>query len=162
MGVIAVTTDDILRAGKDPAYTVQHPNNPDAYMVMMNVNHQLHCLNSIRKNLHPEYYYPEGTNSTLHNDHLYHCIHLIMQAMTCNSDLDIITFNWMEEINTPVPDFSVNKVCRNFRRLKSEQDAEWERLENLMVWPKKAGQVEIPIWDEYLVRLGLKNSNNRH
>ncbi|RFU34064.1 hypothetical protein B7463_g2296, partial [Scytalidium lignicola] len=133
MGVTAVTKSDIVRAGKDPAYVVKHPKDPDAYMVMINVNHQLHCLNSIRKAMHPDYYYPDGVDSPLYHDHLYHCVHLILQVLTCNSDLDLVTFNWVEQIDTPQPDFSVNKVCRNFERLKSAQDAEWMRLEDLML-----------------------------
>ena len=134
-----VSTADIVTLGKDPSLTVRSPHDPDAHVVMVTVNHQLHCLNSLRKNLFPAYYFPNGSSAPLHTDHLLHCLELLRHTLTCNANLDLITYNWMEIQSDPVPDFNVNMVCRDWEGLTAWQDqmaidmAEWP-------WQRQGGE----------------------
>lgn len=38
--------------------TIEFPEGSGSYIVLLDIFHSLHCLNSLRKSLHPEYYPP--------------------------------------------------------------------------------------------------------
>lgn len=120
---ITVPVTAIMSARKDPSLSLQAPASwgldRDAYIVQIDVFHQIHCLNELRKEIHYDYYYKEPP-SALHREHKGHCIHILLQNLMCHSDLDIITHNWVhndripEPKERPFPDFNVVKQCRDF------------------------------------------------
>ncbi len=73
-------------------YPPQPPGlGPTAHLAQLDNQHTLHCLNAIRRYAHREHYYPSFTspNTTttlplLHAAHLSHCLHILLQALTCN------------------------------------------------------------------------------
>lgn len=125
--LITVSEQDILLSGKDPSKTLQAPLSwgygEGAYIVQVDVFHQIHCLNELRKEMHHDYYYDGKPASELHHHHKAHCVHMLLQALMCSADVGIITHNWVhneriEEPKTrPMSDFNVVKKCADFNGL---------------------------------------------
>ncbi|KAJ3759343.1 hypothetical protein EV360DRAFT_42064, partial [Lentinula raphanica] len=70
--------------------TVPIPGDEKNYIVTLEVFHQLHCLNLLRKSLYPDYY-----PTTLVN-HLDHCVDILRQALTCTVDINPLPWYWYE------------------------------------------------------------------
>ncbi|KAK0620810.1 hypothetical protein B0T14DRAFT_431761 [Immersiella caudata] len=123
MQIVTVSAEDVRRSGKDPSICVKAPESwglgNDAYIAQVEVFHQIHCLNELRKEMHPDYY-QSSPPTELHLAHRAHCIHMLLQALMCSADVGIITHNWVhdERYSEPktraFPDFGANKMCRNF------------------------------------------------
>ncbi|KZF23302.1 hypothetical protein L228DRAFT_267311 [Xylona heveae TC161] len=89
----------------------------DGYWVTgLDVIHQMHCLNKVRKALYPEYYQPEQSART-ENLHVEHCFDYIRQAVMCNADISPVTHIWYPSAQTFGPDFRTTHTCRNFDAL---------------------------------------------
>jgi hypothetical protein len=98
---ISITRDDIIKIGKDPAIAVKFPESfglgPDAYVGRLDVLHQIHCLDALRREANFDYYYgfayPDGLASTtqLHKLHLSHCTYLLLENIMCNANLEVYT-----------------------------------------------------------------------
>ncbi|KIN08640.1 hypothetical protein OIDMADRAFT_107231 [Oidiodendron maius Zn] len=91
-----------------------------AYMAQVDVFHQLHCLNQLRKLIYPEYY--NYAPSNLHHPdiwfvHLNHCVNIIAQNLMCSENTDFITLQWVEAQFYPYPDFNVYHQCRDIDSL---------------------------------------------
>ena len=119
---ILVTSADVRRLGKDPGKTVRAPESwgygPDAHWAEINVFHEVHCLNSIRQALYPEYYRGKDNDTNpLAWGHITHCLHNLVQSLMCSASADIVTYNWVEGKAKPVPDFNINRQCRDFESL---------------------------------------------
>jgi len=96
-------------------------------IVGIDVFHQLHCLNKIRKALSPDHYGNEVTESKeVHAAHINHCLNSVRQSLQCGADISTVPFNVqpLKFSSHPilVPTFSVIHTCRNFRKLQ-----EWTR-----------------------------------
>jgi hypothetical protein len=125
--LITVSAADITKSGKDPALSVQAPTawgfGSDQYYAQVEVFHQIHCLNELRKEIHYDYYYGHEAKDELHTSHKDHCIHMLLQTLMCNADVGIVTNNWVhnerlpDPKTRPFPDFNVVKQCRNFDAL---------------------------------------------
>ncbi|CAA7259148.1 unnamed protein product [Cyclocybe aegerita] len=65
-------------------YTYRLPGDEDHYVIELDVFHQPHCLNMLRKAINADYY-PE----TNHFDakHWSHCIESIRQSLICSADV---------------------------------------------------------------------------
>ncbi|CCE30871.1 uncharacterized protein CPUR_04721 [Claviceps purpurea 20.1] len=81
----AISSQDVLRLGKDPKKTAKWPSEwgfgSDAYIAELDIVHTVHCLNA---------------------------------NLMCNANGDIVTNVWVEGQLHPFPDFNVNKKCRNY------------------------------------------------
>lgn len=126
---ISMSRDDVIKLGKDPLTTAKYPPDfglgPDAFIGEVDVFHQIHCLNSLRKEIFFEHYfagqYPDDKPSTLHKTHTSHCIYILLQNLMCSASVDLITHRWLDVQQHPFPDFNINKKCRNF-----EDVLEWQ------------------------------------
>jgi hypothetical protein len=135
--------EQVLALGKDPDKAVKYPDSEfglgdDAYMAGLDVFHQLHCFDAIRKEAFKDYYFdgeryheegygPEsGLPKRQHTEiwwlHLRHCTDIIVQALTCGADTSMTTMTWLETQQRPWPDFSVNKKCKSFEAVKKWRD----------------------------------------
>lgn len=149
----------MVQSGKSPELSVKAPLNwglgDNKYIAQVDVFHQIHCLNELRKEMHYEYYYGAKWNKTSrpaeHAAHKKHCLHILLQNIMCHSDANIITHNWVHYENIdhpgrpyaePLADFNVIKSCRNFGALQEwafatavgNLTAKWRALE----MPKEA------------------------
>ena len=87
----------------------------------LEVFHQLHCLNFLRQSTHMEYYRsrvisfqdePETVRT-----HIDHCIEMLRQSIMCQSDLGVLTYNWVEVQENPWPNFNTQHQCRDFEKV---------------------------------------------
>ncbi|TQN72018.1 hypothetical protein CSHISOI_03530 [Colletotrichum shisoi] len=115
-----VSGDALRKMGKDPKISVSIPEEwgvgPDRYLVEIDMQHQLHCLNAVRKYAYWDYYYGNSYKNVSmapkrHQAHLEHCIDILLQALTCNPSLDLISHNWMKTQQNPYPDFNIKRQC---------------------------------------------------
>lgn len=42
---------------------------------------------------------------------------MLRQVIMCNTDLHILTYDWVDHVDYPWPDFSINRQCRNYDNL---------------------------------------------
>ncbi|KAI1141261.1 hypothetical protein F5Y05DRAFT_255841 [Hypoxylon sp. FL0543] len=144
---IALTKDQILAMGKDPA-TVAKFNDEywglgeDAYVGALDFFHQVHCLNVLRHESF-RYYKREGETVPKWNDihwiHIQHCVGMMMEYLLCNADAGILTYNWVEHEKYPFPDMSVRKQCRDWRQLVEYRDAHGVNESLYLNWKKPEG-----------------------
>lgn len=133
----AVLTDaDTLRAaGHDPQKLVSFPQDSKwtdgrhLYPVQIDVFHQIHCLDVLRKQMHAYHYFenqtrPENSDYTSkYWNHLNHCLSMLLQNVVCRADDSLIPHRWVENSARPYADFSIKKQCRNFEGM-SQWNAE--------------------------------------
>ena len=126
----AVSRADVLKLGKDPAVAVKYPPSfglgDDAYVAEVDVFHQIHCLDALRREIHFEHYhasqFPDGKPSALHRMHTSHCIYILLQNLMCSASVDVIVHEWRDVQRHPFPDFNINKKCRNFDAVLAWQE----------------------------------------
>ncbi|KAL2066330.1 hypothetical protein VTL71DRAFT_2401 [Oculimacula yallundae] len=91
----------------------------EGYRIGIEVFHQLHCLNLIRKSTHPEVYGGKDDFKEENKDkirtHLDHCLEMMRMNIMCQVDIGVITFHEKPDMpGDPWPDFSTKHVCRDF------------------------------------------------
>lgn len=124
IGTHIISSDDVLRLGKDPAKAVRVPDTwgygPDAHIATLDGIHLVHCLNSIRKSLHInfEYYHKEPLRPE-YSPHLTHCVEAVLQHLMCKPSMELLTQNWIERQYAPFPDFAINKKCWDYEAILS-------------------------------------------
>ncbi|KAF8847408.1 hypothetical protein BDZ45DRAFT_607493, partial [Acephala macrosclerotiorum] len=80
--------------------------------------HLLHCLNTLRKYSHPSYYpHLNGTPTLWHSTHRSHCTYLLLQALTCQPCLNVITHNWIQGQEYLFPDFDIERKCVDYDKV---------------------------------------------
>ncbi|KAL8743794.1 MAG: hypothetical protein Q9190_003889 [Brigantiaea leucoxantha] len=88
------------------------------YMASLEVFHQLHCVNLVRQYTHRDYYQDKAISFEDPPDvlrtHVDHCLEILRQVVMCNSDLEVLTYNWVSIRTAPWPNFNVEHKCRNF------------------------------------------------
>ncbi|MCJ1442095.1 MAG: hypothetical protein MMC23_002587 [Stictis urceolatum] len=103
---------------------VTDPNTGiEGYRIGLEVFHQLHCLNLLRKVSYQEYYRPMGGDFAdppeKFRGHVDHCIEMLRMNLMCESDIGVITFHEVPGMDDgPWPDFSTWHTCRNFEAVR--------------------------------------------
>ncbi|KAL3417154.1 hypothetical protein PVAG01_11154 [Phlyctema vagabunda] len=128
---IPLTREDVMKVGKDPKQAAKWPESfgfgPDAYIGRVDVFHQIHCLDTLRREAYFDHYYgkkwPHGTpTSDLHQTHVSHCIYLLLQNLMCTGNVDIYTHFWADAQYNAFPDFNLNHKCRDFEAILKWQE----------------------------------------
>ena len=112
----------MIAAGKNLSVSVKVPSEEglgdDAYPVLVDVKHKIHCLNRIRKDLYFDYYwrdtYPDGHTTDLHKEHTNHCVKILLQSLVCEANTDFISYAWYDGYDHPHPDFNIERKCGDF------------------------------------------------
>lgn len=75
----------------------------NAHLAQIDGQHSLHCLNAVRRYAYREVYYPyvnetdvrhgESPLKAFDQAHLSHCLHVLLQTLTCYPSMDMITYN---------------------------------------------------------------------
>ncbi|KAF2432520.1 hypothetical protein EJ08DRAFT_630275 [Tothia fuscella] len=129
--------------------TTIYPYDPQRrYTIQLDVFHQLHCLNLIRKAVSPDYYKPQdpgpdGEDKLLGFHHISHCIDLIRQSLTCHSDVTPLVFQWNEAEQMREPITKIYHTCRDFGAIQ-----EWAK--ERAVHPNLTYYKEKRIWNDPL------------
>ena len=93
--MIVVSTEDVIAIGKDPATTVRAPEawnlGPDAHLGVLDVFHQIHCLNALRRGIYYEHYFGPDPKSDIFFNHMGHCMSILLQNIMCAASLDVVT-----------------------------------------------------------------------
>jgi hypothetical protein len=123
-------------------------------MAEVDVFHQIHCLNALRKALITNYEYYWGARYGLNppvqfSFHLDHCTNILLQNLMCHADMDAVIYNWRESEEIPYPDFGVYKKCRDFDALlRWREEAMMEdQHERFMAMEKPADAIQLPAPD---------------
>ncbi|KAI1636320.1 hypothetical protein F4809DRAFT_662606 [Biscogniauxia mediterranea] len=93
------------------------------YMVLIEVVHQLHCLNVIRMYTYREYYSRPENRPLEFTDregtirmHVDHCVDMLRQVLMCQADVGLVPFYWVEG-QGPQENFSTPHPCRRLDRV---------------------------------------------
>lgn len=120
--VTSITEEEVLKIGKTTDAIKIPSQFGGGYMASVEVNHQLHCLNFLRKSLVPAYYAPPSHHASVEftdqpsmiATHQGHCIEMLRQFVMCHADVGMITHRWVKDYPRPYPDFNTWHQCRNF------------------------------------------------
>ncbi|KAG1813508.1 uncharacterized protein BJ212DRAFT_1482419 [Suillus subaureus] len=118
-----MTLEQLLRTGEKPSPSMaRYPDEyGGGYMATVEAIHQLHCVDMIRRAS-----WGAQDNSTSHESHkspesfrihLDHCIEMIRQNIMCRSDVTMLTYDWVEGVEDPFPNFNIPHRCRNFEKV---------------------------------------------
>ncbi|KAI1073900.1 hypothetical protein F5B20DRAFT_565440 [Whalleya microplaca] len=97
------------------------------YVSVLSVHHELHCLDALRRNIFPNYYYPNATAEEVEYKivHLTHCVDTIRRSLMCKADVAIYTAYWIGDHSAfPSKELRSNSdtVCLNWDAID-----EWAR-----------------------------------
>ncbi|KAF5328245.1 hypothetical protein D9619_013402 [Psilocybe cf. subviscida] len=102
-------------AARLPNKTAVIPGDPEGfYITELDVFHQLHCLNFIRKSLHPDYYPAQRLGTLENNMHVSHCVDSIRQSLMCSADISTVVWQWDATQQNNTFRGGVAHKCRNF------------------------------------------------
>ncbi|KAJ8489377.1 hypothetical protein ONZ45_g11588 [Pleurotus djamor] len=101
-----------------PNSTEVIPGDEDHYIVELDVFHELHCLNRIRKALFPAHYPDDTMDDPQIAEHISHCLDSVRQSLMCSSDVSTIVWKWDEKHHQAFPKGSVVHRCRDFDQIK--------------------------------------------
>ncbi|KAL1967380.1 hypothetical protein VTN77DRAFT_3165 [Rasamsonia byssochlamydoides] len=101
---------------------LEEPVETGQYLASLDVFHQLHCVDLLRKSLHREYYDKHegsfaGAPEAVVQGHLEHCIETLRQTLMCHGDISLLTYNWVKGREMPYPNFNTIHTCKKWDTL---------------------------------------------
>lgn len=108
-------------AAKLPNATTRFSNDTDYHIVELDVFHQLHCLNMMRKLVYPTAYPMDLTSGSEEAEdnifHMEHCYEQLRQSLQCTSDLSTITWQWSRKQGRFIGNVHTMHTCKNFDKI---------------------------------------------
>ncbi|KAM7218685.1 protein of unknown function (DUF3328) domain containing protein [Rhypophila decipiens] len=98
--------------------TVPIPGQPEQYVVALNVFHQIHCLNMLRKRLYSKEDYPPD-HELMGIEHLEHCYDALRQSLMCSADITPLPWQWVEKEQQAKEVARVAHTCRDFEAVRT-------------------------------------------
>ncbi|KAE9401368.1 hypothetical protein BT96DRAFT_773808, partial [Gymnopus androsaceus JB14] len=120
---LSISRETLLKIGKvdKPSLVRYLEEDGGGYMASLEVVHQLHCLNMLRKYTYNDYYKEFDKAFTVDPEkfrtHLDHCVEILRQELMCIADVGVITYEWVDGWELPYPDFNTVHQCRNFEKV---------------------------------------------
>lgn len=112
--VFLITEEELRRLNKDPDKHVRIPGDwgygDRVFLTKFDITHQLHCVNMLRKLIHPDVYGPFAIDPASHGDH---CVMVLFNYISCHVDLDLLNYVWREGTPWYVADLEVTRQCRS-------------------------------------------------
>ncbi|GKT63343.1 tat pathway signal sequence [Colletotrichum tofieldiae] len=91
--------------------------DPDYYITNLDVYHQLHCLNDIRKFV-AHYNSTEHLMDRLETMHKFHCIDSIRQSLMCNADISLVHWYWAPNPGKHFPNATTTHICKKWTKIE--------------------------------------------
>ncbi|KAJ7853917.1 hypothetical protein B0H13DRAFT_2358727 [Mycena leptocephala] len=88
-------------------------NDRENYIFSLDVFHQLHCLDTLRKQLYPRY-----KDSHVTDMHMRHCIGALRQALMCISDTAPVVWQWSDQVKAVEQRDDIVHVCRDYEQIR--------------------------------------------
>ncbi|KAH8889425.1 hypothetical protein GQ53DRAFT_625496, partial [Thozetella sp. PMI_491] len=112
-------------ANRLPSKTMRLPGSDNAYVIELEIFHQLHCLDSIRRSLFPatghsggvKSHFGDGDKDAHLPSHLDHCLDWIRQGLMCWVDVTPVTWEFDPELGYPETQIPHQRTCRNWDRV---------------------------------------------
>ena len=119
---VPISSSDVEKLGYDSSKTARFPPEfglgDDAHVARIEVFHQIHCLNWLRKELWFDHYFghkfPDGKPNASHRAHQYHCLFILLEGLKCNANVEPYLHYWSDSQKEPFPDFNNRHQCRDF------------------------------------------------
>ncbi|OAQ75808.1 tat pathway signal sequence [Purpureocillium lilacinum] len=109
-------------AAKLPNATTPFTYDTDHYIIELDVFHQLHCLNMLRKLVYPDAYKMDLTSGSEEAEdnifHMEHCYEQLRQSLQCSSDISTIYWEWSEKKQRMFGNVHTTHTCRNFEKIR--------------------------------------------
>jgi hypothetical protein len=96
--------------------SVQLANGSNDYMVQPVAYNMLHCLYTIYKYAHPDFYGPDPFGPEWVKNHTDHCVDNLRQYVMCHGSTGFSTFRWEQARKIPWPVLDSREVCVNWTR----------------------------------------------
>ncbi|KXS99625.1 hypothetical protein AC578_9936 [Pseudocercospora eumusae] len=118
-GWVKISEQQMSRLGKLSSSSVKAADG-SGYLALLETFHQIHCLDYLRKtNILYADIYP---NARFHvpvpaDIHIPHCIDAILMSLQCNSELTLVTQNWVDGWIEPWADWETQHQCRDFQSI---------------------------------------------
>lgn len=123
-------------AARLPNATTPLAGDSSQYMVELDVFHQLHCLNLMRKLVYPDVFHIDLTSgSDVAEDNIYHmehCYDQLRQSLQCAGDVSTIYWEWSIQKKKMFGNLKTTHTCKDFdklqdwaRRHKINEDFDW-------------------------------------
>lgn len=106
------------QAARLPNRTEEIPGDEGNFIVELDVFHEIHCLNRIRKALYPDHYPEMRMDDPKNEEHISHCLDSIRQSLMCSSDVSTIVWQWNKTFHQAFPKGNVVHRCRDFEKIK--------------------------------------------
>ncbi|PSS12323.1 hypothetical protein M430DRAFT_21419 [Amorphotheca resinae ATCC 22711] len=120
---VGISRIDKKSAMQLPNRTAPIPGDEDHYIVGLDVFHQLHCLNNLRKLVWPERYQSleqhagKPEDYAEHINHLDHCVDTLRQSLMCHSDISTLWWEWIPSSQRTLAHPDTTHTCRNFEKI---------------------------------------------
>ncbi|EHK19642.1 uncharacterized protein TRIVIDRAFT_46478, partial [Trichoderma virens Gv29-8] len=119
---IGISQIPAAMAARLPNATTPTAHDPNLYMVELDVFHQLHCLNFMRKIVYPEVFKIDLTSGSEEAEdniyHLEHCYDQLRQSIQCASDVGTIYWEWSEQKQKMFGNLRTTHTCRDFEKIR--------------------------------------------
>ncbi|KAK7937206.1 Cyclochlorotine biosynthesis protein O [Apiospora aurea] len=132
----SITEEEATRAWGDKRHEYVDEGE-GGYTAGLDVFHTLHCVNALRKALHPDYY---STHSHRSQFHVEHCLDILRQAVQCYGSTTLIPTRFFEGREHNYIDSDQTHVCRSFSHLRALSTARMEEGE--LYKPRDMGLVD--------------------
>jgi hypothetical protein len=155
---MSVSEEVVLRSGETTDAVRLPKEFGGGYLAWAEVNHQLHCLNLMRKAIYWDYYVEKEhefqrersevfwhLGTVIQNDNFGmttnlgipdHCVEMLRQILMCNADTGVQLHHWVKGNPTPIPNSNTWHQCKNFDSiLKWTQDNQLPEFEYLPQLP---------------------------
>ncbi|KAJ8218522.1 hypothetical protein LV164_000389 [Aspergillus fumigatus] len=90
--------------------------NSGYYLIGLDVFHQLHCLDMLRKVLWGVDMHDPNEEEAMH--HLDHCIEMIRQSLMCSADITVDVWAWNEQKQMVTVRADNMHTCRDFEAIR--------------------------------------------
>jgi hypothetical protein len=118
VGMMNLSEEELVQVGGSPDSVRLPSESGGGYLAYLSSHHMLHCLYLLHQSLHQEYYSQFSVVWKLAPErrlsHWDHCIETLRQYVTCDADTTVVTHDWYDEIDSPVPNQGNPRRCADW------------------------------------------------